>query len=87
MYNLNSETDKDIADNHKTIQHHGGNMDEAREDHARTQDKLHDGGRDDGANGQMQADSVERYRRQVVKTLYLLAGVGVMGGSIYHLIK
>ena len=87
MYNLNSQADRDITKNHKIIQRHGGNMNDIRESSKESQARLSSDNKDDIASRQMQVDSVERYRRQVVRMFYLLAGIGIMGGSIYHLIK
>ena len=36
---------------------------------------------------QLKGDKVRIYRYNIVRMIYLLAGIGIMSGSIYHLIK
>ena len=37
--------------------------------------------------GQLKTDKVILYRHNMVRLLYLLGGIGILSGSIYHLIK
>ena len=87
MYNLYTTANKTIADNHKEIQQSSVDIDQLTDARGKHTTELRLLQSQDIASQQRKVDAVEHYRRQVVELFYLLAGVGLMSGSIYHLTK
>ena len=87
MYELYGTVNKHIKNGHKNIEKEDIGIDVLRVKKDIMDDKLEALIYKDIASGQRKQDKVEYYRRQVVEMFYLLAGIGIMSGSIYHLIK
>lgn len=87
MYELYQSVNKHIKTGHKSMEKEDIGIDELRVRRDIIDDELELLVSQDIASGQRKTDKVEYYRRQVVEVFYLLAGIGIMGGSIYHLIK
>ncbi len=87
MYNLYTQVNKTVRKNHDKIQESDVDIDLVRDKRDLLDTELELLESQDIASQQRKDDKVEYYRRQVVEVFYLLAGIGIMGGSIYHLIK
>jgi len=87
MYNLYTQVNKRVKKNHDKIQESDIDIDLVRDKRDILDTELELLKSQDIASQQRKDDKVEYYRRQVVEVFYLLAGIGIMGGSIYHLIK
>jgi len=87
MYNLYTNANKKVDGTHKKIQGNDIDIDILTEKQDILNTELELMNSQDIASQQRKIDKVEYYRRQVVEMFYLLAGIGIMGGSIYHLIK
>ena len=87
MYELYVTVNKHIKNGHKSIEKEDIGIDVLRVKKDIMDNELEMLISKDIASGQRKQDKVEYYRRQVVEMFYLLAGIGIMGGSIYHLIK
>ena len=87
MYNLYTQVNKRVKNNHDKIQESDIDIDLVRDKRDILDTELELLKSQDIASQQRKDDKVEYYRRQVVEVFYLLAGIGIMGGSIYHLIK
>ena len=87
MYNLYIQVNKAVRENHNKIQESDIDIDLVRDKRDLLDTELELLESQDIASQQRKDDKVEYYRRQVVEVFYLLAGIGIMGGSIYHLIK
>jgi hypothetical protein len=87
MYKLYITANKTVADNHEEIQQSGADIDRLSNAHDGHTAELRLLQSQDVASQQRRVDAVEHYRRQVVELFYLLAGVGLIGGSIYRSTK
>ena len=87
MYELYESVNKKVREKHKHIEKEDVDIDKLRLKRDIMSDELELLVSQDIASGQRKTDKVEYYRRQVVEMFYLLAGIGIMSGSIYHLIK
>ena len=87
MYQLYVTVNKHIRKGHESIENRDIGIDTLRVERDIMDTELELLVSQDIAASQRKIDKVEQYRMQVVETFYLLAGIGVIGGSIYHLIK
>ena len=87
MYELYVTVNKHIKNGHKSIEKEDIGIDVLRVKKDIMDNELEMLISKDIASGQRKQDKVEYYRRQVVEMFYLLAGIGIISGSIYHLIK
>ena len=87
MYELYVTVNKRIRKGHENIEKRDVDIDALRIERDIMDTELEELVSQDIAASQRKTDKVEHYRRQVVEAFYLLAGIGIISGSIYHLIK
>lgn len=87
MYELYVLVNSHLKKNHERIQDQNVNIDLFKDKQTLLTNELEEYKSKDIASQQMKIDHVEHYRRQIVELFYLLAGIGIMSGSIYHLRK
>lgn len=87
MYDLYVTVNKHIKKGHDNIEKRDLGIDALRLERNLMDTELELLASQDIAASQRKTDKVEHYRRQIVEAFYLLAGIGIISGSIYHLIK